>query len=441
VSNLFYRRLGVLLVSAAAAFGLWQAMPGTELDRRVFTMVLKGFANPPFFVSGEGSHASPWQLRALSPVAKPDPEKAPVIVSLGDDPDGFFQSSPPAPIDLAVILSNFQRLGVKKAGVSAVLAWEIADVIGLAALEQALGRFESLTFAAPLSRAAVPAPILPGFRRASLPLDQVRGDVMDLPVVNRCPIPDVVLGGENALAGFSVLESEPAGELPFLVARWEDRAVFSYALLAVLQRLDLPPDGVEVRLGESIRLSQSGPVVPIDDHGRLSISLKPMAARAVIPAESLIGGEGLLPEQGLEPVILRDDRSVAEPATRAFSRDLPAWVTAIASEAGLGPARPFPRLAKAWEWGVMSGMVLLLVRLCSLPEFARNLCGLVLIGVCVASQWVGLGMASVWLPGLPLSFAVLSALVVSGLIGEDSARPAPVATDETSSAPPVSDRL
>ncbi|NQX00125.1 hypothetical protein HQ447_05650, partial [bacterium] len=321
MTGLLPRRFCVLLVSAAAAFGAWKFAPGTSWDRTAFAAVASGFVNPPLFVTGEGTHASPWMLQAFATETQPDPRQAPVIVSLGDDLDGFFQSSPPAPIDLAVVLTNFQRLGAKKAATAAVLAWEKPDPIGLAALEKSLARFESLVMAAPLSRGALPSAMPPAFRRASLPLAEVEGDPAALPIVNRIPLPGVVLGGDTTVAGFSQLESETPARFAPLLARWEDRVVFSFPLLAVLQRLDLPTSGVQVRLGGYLKLSAAGPIVPIDAYGRLAVPLKPIAAFAEISAEAVIdGGDALFPKQAPDPVILRDDRSAAEPATRAFSQ-------------------------------------------------------------------------------------------------------------------------
>jgi len=213
VTSSFHRRLRLLLVSAAALV-VWIVAPGTGLDRAAFTTVARSLVNPPLFVSGNGTRADPWKLRAFSPDSKSDRRNAPVIVALEDDPEGFFQSSPPAPIDLAVIFTNFHRLGAKKAAAAAVLAWETPDPIGLAALEKSLARFDSLVMAAPLSRGAVASAMPRAFRRASIPLSAVRGDTSSLPVVNRVPIPGVILGGQNALAGFSVLEAEAADRFP-----------------------------------------------------------------------------------------------------------------------------------------------------------------------------------------------------------------------------------
>ncbi len=420
------RRLWVLLASAAAAFGVWKMVPGSDWDRSAFAAVAGGFANPPVFISGQGTFANPWTLRTFSGHSKPDKRQAPVIVSLGDDLAGFFQSSPPAPIDLAVVLTNFQRLGAKKAATAAVLAWEAPDAIGLTALEKSLDRFESLVMAAPLSRGTVASPLPPAFRRASIPLKAVQGDGSALPQVNRIPIPGIVLGGETAAAGFSALEAESPARFPPLMARWEDRVVFSFPLVTVLQRLNLPPEGIEVRLGEYLKLSAAGPIVPIDPYGRLALPLKVISAYAEISAEALIdGGDGLFPKHAPDPVILRDDRSAAEPTTRAFSRNLSAVIAAIASEDGLATPREFRRLARDWEIGILAGVVVVLTALGSAGSFTRHLGAFLLAGACIAAQAMAFGLASVWLPGVAVLAAVVAMVIIAKLL--PNKRPAPSA--------------
>jgi hypothetical protein len=427
VSVKYQVRLWVLLAASVVTLVAWKWIPGTGLDRGVFAAVASGSANGPLFISGAGTHAEPWKLQTFSSDKKPDRRQAPIIVSLGDDLQGFFQTSPPAPIDVAVILSNFQRLGAKKAATAAVFAWEKPDPIGLAAFEKSLAGFESLVMAVPLSRGVVAAPMPPTLRRASLPAERIRGDVAALPLVNRIPVPGVILGGEATIAGFSVLESEPASRLLPLMARWEDRMVFSFPLLTVLQRLDLPLDGVEVRLGEFLKLGPSGPIVPIDDSGRLAMPLKSISGYAEISAEALIdGGDELFPKQAPDPVILRDDQSAAEPATQAFSRSLSAAIALIASSGGLTDATEFRRLPEGWEILLLSAVVLVLTALCGESRFVRHIGIAALAGVFFIAQWVAFGIGSVWFPGLPALAAILTATVAVRLIEMKIAKPVPV---------------
>ena len=422
MSRSFHRRLRVLLASAIAGICVWRSAPGTDIDRQAFTAVAQSFINPPLFTAGHGSHLSPWQLRAFAMDSKKSTPHAPAIVSLGDDPDGFFQESPPAPIDLAVVLSNFSRLGMKKAATAAVLAWEKPDPIGLAALEKSLGKFESLTMAAPLSRGAVASPMPPAFRRASIPIAAVHGDASSLPVVNRIPLPGIILENASALAGFSVLESEPTdGPIP-LLARWEDRLVFHFSILSVLQQHGLSVDHLDVRPGECLALGPNGPIVRIDDYGRLTTPLKPLINEISVPAESLIDAPAdPFAPHAASPVILRDDRSAAEPTTRRFSESLSPLISAIESSSGLTEPIRYPRPLPLWEIALLAVTVLTLTLLADAPNFLRKTGSLVLAGMGIAAQWIGLGMAGIWLPGL----AILATIAAAHLAGLRLANPPP----------------
>lgn len=428
----------VLLVSAAAGFGVWKYGAGSSWDRTAFGIVAGGFANPPLFVEGEGTHATPWTLRTFSSEAKPDRKLAPLVVSLGDDVEGFFQSSPPGPIDFAVVLRNFHRLGAKTVTTGAVLAWENPDAVEYVALERSLAAFDSLVTTAPLSRGAVVTPLPQEFRRASLPFESIKGDGSALPVVNRIPLPGVILGGEKAMAGFSVLESESRSRFLPLMARWEDRLVFSSALLAVLQRLELPLSGVEIRPGEYLKLGPGAPVVPIDGFGRLSVPLRPLPGHAEIPVEKVIdGGEDLFPKDAAAPLILRDDRTAAEPATQFFSSALSPAIAIMSSSEGLAPSRRYPRLPQEWETGILAAAVVILALLGGAGASKRHVGALVLAGAFFAAQWIGFGMASVWLPGIPVLAAVASAVVVARLLGREKGHVLSIPVDSPKHEPQV----
>jgi hypothetical protein len=410
VNGLLQPRFRVPLLAALAAVACWILLPGTALDRAAFALVARGFANPPFFIAGEGSRMNPWKLRTFTSKPRVDPKRAPLIVALGDDMEGVFQTSPPSPIDLAVILSNFQRLGAKKAATAAVLAWDAPDPIGLAALDKTLGRFDSLVMAAPLGRGTIAEPMPPAFRNASIPATSVQGDITSLPLVNRVPLRGVILGGENTQAGFQTLDSIRDDRFPPLLARWEDRVVLAFPLVAAMQGLDLPLTGLEIRLGEYLKLSSKGPVVPIDRFGRLVSRPGHVTPFAEIPAAALIdGGDDLFPKQAPQPVILRDDQSAADSSTRAFSKQLAANIAAIASDTGLAPARVFRRFTVSQEIVLLALLIAALKLISLLPVFPRNIAFLLLAGFCLTAQAV---TSTVWLPIIPALAAITVAFVV-----------------------------
>ena len=404
-------------VAAVAGALCWSLIPGTELDRWAFDRVARGFANPPFFIAGAGSHQDPWKLRTSDTNRKTDKLHAPLVVSLDDDLEGFFQSSPPSPVDLAVIFKNLQRLGVNRVSSGAVLAWSDPDPIGLTALDKVISGFDSLVMAAPLSRGAAPESMPQAFRNASLPITAVQGDTSLLPSVNRIPIPGVILGGENTMAGFQALETEKTAERPPLLARWEDRVVFAFPVIAVMRHLGLPLDGVEIHPGRSLKLGPQGPMVPIDRFGRLNVPIQPVSAFAEIRAESLIDAEpGLFPETARSPIVLRDDRSESEPATQAFSRHLPAMISAISSDAGLSKTRVFPRVGVPWEVFQLTLAAAMALMTCGMSPFTRNIVFLLWASLAIAAQFLAAGFVQAWLPGLPC----LAALATSWAIGYPS---------------------
>lgn len=415
MAGYFQRRFRVALAAAFVAVFCWKLIPGTPVDHAAFLTISRASTNPPFFISGNGSHANPWKLRSLAKEStSADPRQAPVIVSLGDDPEGVFQSFPPSPIDLAVVLNNFHRLGARNVATAVVLAWDSPDVIGLAALDKAIGRFDSMVMTAPLSRGAVPEMMPSSFRKASVPLSEIHGAITELPSVNRIPLPGIILGGENTMAGFQTLDSEPDnGRFP-MIARWGDRAVFAFPLLVAMQRLNLPLQGIQVRLGHFIKLGPDGPVIPIDRDGRLGYSPPQIQAFAEIPAASLIdGSDDLIPKSAPQPVILRDDRSAAEPNTRMFSQMLPALVAAISSNGCLSPERSYTRLHPAFEGVILSLVVSLLAVFCKLRASSRNIAYFLIAGVCISAQIITAVAATIWLPGLASLAAVCSAFLVS----------------------------
>lgn len=398
---LSHRRTRVLLGAAVTALLCWKIIPGTALDRAAFSFVARGFVNPPYFIGGFGSRETPWNLRTFSSSVTPDPRHAPLVVSLGDDPQGIFQSSPPSPVDLAVVFTNFQRLGAKKAASSAVLAWDSPDVMGLAALDKAISRFDSMVMAAPLSRGTSPQPMPSAFRKTSVPLETLIGDASKLPIVNRIPLPDVILGGKNTSAGFQSIDSEPQTTRPHLLARWEDRVVFAFPLVVVLQRLDIPVDAVEIRPGKYLKLGRRGPVVPIDRFGRMSIPMKRVRPFAEIPAEVLIdGGAELFPRQAPDPAILRDDRSSAETGTRDFSARLAGVISVISSNSGMASALNYARPRATAECILLLAILLLVSAASCMPRFSRNLSFGIITAACIGLQFIAFASAELWLPGL-----------------------------------------
>ena len=142
--------------------------------------------------------------------------------------------------------------------------------------------------------------------------------------------------------------------------------------------------------------------------------IKRISPYAEFPAEALIdGGNDLFPKHAPEPVILRDDRSAAETATREFSQSLPSVISTISSDTALAPARVYPRIRPPFEIGFLSCIVLILTHFCTRTPFARNTTFLTTAGIIVTAQCIAIGSAGIWLPGIPALAAILAAYVLS----------------------------
>lgn len=403
----------ILLLLALIAFLGWYFLPGTSIDRAAFFLTSRSIANPPFFITGEGTHEAPHTLRTLRSFAAGVPEDLPVVISLGDDPEGFFQASPPSPVDFAIILRNLRRLGQDRVALATPLSWPEADAISLTALDQQLDAMSSAITSSPLSRSPLPTPIPPAFRRASIALSEVDGNTSLLPIVNRLSIPDVVLGKQTPLAGFTILESEPATTQLHLLARWDDRVVLSLHLLTALSHLQVSPEDIFVRLGEFIALGEDGPHILIDPYGRLATATPALLEKRTVPAPELIDApDDFFPESTFAPVIVRNDLSSADAPTAAFSKLLVGTFSVLADPQSSSTSRTFPRLPRPVEFLLLGALALLLAALSSHPFFRGKFAFLLLIGLLIALHFALIPITNTWLPTLP-AFAIA---IASGIV-------------------------
>lgn len=398
------------ILCALAALLAWTALPGTFIDRGLFSLTARTFAGAAFFTSGNGNPESPHTLRTLKQQATPPADPLPDI-AITDDPDRVFQTSPPSPVDYAIILKNLRRLGRDSVAIGMPLVWPEPDVISLMALDQQLDALPSLVTAAPLSRGPVPSPIPPAFRRASLAVSKIHGNARDLPLVNRVSIPDVVLGNTTSLAGFNALESEPDGGLPHLLARWDDRVIFSFPLLAAIVDQKVAPETVEIRLGNYISFGKDGPFIPIDEFGRLAFKPPSSDGSASIPAESLIDApDNLLADRRTGTVLIRNGMSATDEASLRFSDTLVPTVSLLADAAGTSASRAFNRIPWLAELLLIASLISLIHGLGNFPKTCGRRALMVLAGVFVILHFILIPSTGTWLPTLPALAAIVTAI-------------------------------
>lgn len=401
----------MLVTAAAVGLAVWKFAPAfsgfTELDRAVFETSVRTFANPPYFVSGNGSHEQPWTLRTMTGGTSAKAQEAPTVISIGDDPDGVFQTSPPSAVDYAVILRNLKRLGVRRVAIPAVMAWDESDPIALTAVDARLSEFDSAVTAAPLTRGARQDDLPLPFLLASIPVGNVKGDVTALPVVNRLSFPGTFLGSGRTLAGFSMLESEPGP--PALMARWKDRIVFSFPVIAALADSGQSVDRIEVRLGSYMKLGPAGPVVPIDANGRLASSAV-RATGKVVPAHAVIDANEL---EVSGTVLVRDDRTSAEQPTKAFSASVADTFTVIRRETGLASPKVFRRLSVSGELTLVAVLAAVLAVSASMSKFRLRLHFGAFAILILIVQLTTLAWGSLWLPLYPSLCAIAAGYLVA----------------------------
>lgn len=404
------RRYLKLIICALSAVIAWAILPGTFIDRGLFSFTVRSFAEDPFFITGTGIHKSAYTLRtlkrqnALSGVPLPE-------IAITDDPDHVFQTSPPSPVDFAVILKNLRRLGRDSIAIGIPLAWQQIDIISLVALDQQLDTLPSVVTAAPLTRGAVPSPLPPAFRRASIALSNINGNAHNIPRVNRISIPDVVLGNKSSLAGFTLIESEQDGELPYLIARWDDRVVLSFALLAALADQGISPANIEIHMGEFISFAKHGPFIPIDEFGRLTFRPPTSTNSSTIPAETLIDASAdFLESHRAGTLLIRNVMSAVDEASARFSDSLVPTVSLLANPSGVFVSRAYNRIPWPSELLLIASLLSLLHGLGNFSKTGGRLVLTILAGVIVIIHLMLVPVTGTWPPTFPALAAVLAAI-------------------------------
>ncbi len=430
-------RVFFFIPCAVVAYLAWYVIPGSSADRAAFSLTARAFEHEPFFITGNGTPARPYAVHPRNGEPTSNQEKQPTIISLGDDANGFFQSSPPSPVDFAVILKNFKRLGETGPVIALPLAWQETDAISLAALDLQLDALPSVITTAPLTRSANSSPLPQAFRRASIPASNIHGDPSKLPLVNHIPIPNIILGKQSSLAGFSFLESESSDAPPHLLALWDDSVVLSLPLLTAMRHFEIPVSALEVRLGEYIAIGDDGPYLPIDEHGRLTFTPQPLLENAPpISAHTLIDSpDDLLAASKFAPAILRNDFSSADPRSRQFSESLAATVSALTQFSNTSSSRKFPRLAPTVELCILGLFTLGLAAASAYPISRKPLIfGLSIFGL-MALHFILVPLSGTWLPTLPAlaTVATFGMCIVVMLVAEAGKEAS--AIEETQPAP------
>jgi hypothetical protein len=398
------RYASILCASIAGGLACWLS-PGTAVERYGFLFTTIPFTGTQSTIDGDGSPEKPYAHKTSKQINFKKISQ-PIDITITDDPNQIFQSSPPSPVDYAIILKNLTRLHQDSIAIGTPLTWTETEAIPLATLDQQLDTIPNLITAAPLSRGSVPSPIPPAFRRASIPLSQLHGNTALVPIVNRIPIPDVLLGNKNSFAGFTALESEPDQDSYPLIAIWDDRVVLSFHLLAALNHLNIPTSSIQIHIGRHIHLGKKSYYIPIDNYGRLSLfpeSFKTIKTTP-LPVENLVDAtEETFRKNTFKPIVIRNTHSAQDLAAIDYSNSLIQTITLFANSSNGFSIKYYSTLTKDIEILFIAAMLCLIFGIQNFcPGRDARMPLLALSAVIFVLHFLIVHLTATWIPTLPI---------------------------------------
>lgn len=397
-------RTSALVLSSLVGYASCLLLPSTPVETMGFFLTGGILTQSDSLVYGDGTPTKPYALGAYTDrmTAAVEP---PTEILLTDDPDRIFQSSPPSPLDLALMLHHLRRLDQSSLAIGTPLHWPEPDGMSLQALDRQLALFPRLITSSALSRTAAPEPIPQAFRRASIPLSSIRGNTAPIPVVNRLSLADTVLGAGDSRAGFSILDSEPPSEHPYLLAKWNDRVVLSFALLTALDHLGISHDAIEIHMGRYIDLKKNHLYIPIDAFGRIAHlpEFPSNAARHPYPAENLIDAPDTeFSNIAFQPVLIRNAQSNQELPFLTYSNTLSGIISVLSNPKESFAITTLGRPSATSEWCFIAAILIWICSVQSHLPGRRSLVWLLVTGVgLIIVHLLVVHFTATWLPTLP----------------------------------------
>jgi hypothetical protein len=405
------RWFGAAAAFAVAAAIAWLAPCFDSLSR--MDRVLFGWlAGEPGLVSGKGTPDSP---RVIERRELPQAVAPPRVLLVDEDPRHFFESVPPPPSDLMVVLARLRERGFGSAGFGYPLQWEKPDSLALVAMRTEMDRFDRTVIGYVVKDSTAPVPVPPPFLAASVPYASVEGDAAKLPVVNGVVGLAPEFGGDRSWAGFIRIDTEePDENRDYLLARWSDRVIFSLPLALEIARLGLSPEvDVRVSMDREIALGVRGPRIPIDFRGRVDLpdaESDRVAVPLALPATAVISGDlpqGFVTSEA--PLFFTDERLLGDKANRRWAQRLPRLDAAVRQVPQVVsrttvPAWPLPAV-------VLLGLALSLggAWLASAGRLGRRIGVVLVFGVGIAAVLAAMIRHGI---GAPMPLAMLGVPVV-----------------------------
>ena len=216
-----------------------------------------------------------------SPVSEMD------FVLITDDPAEIFEETPPSAIDFALLLSTLRKAGAENVSVDYPLSWTAADPIETGLLELELERLRFSALAFPVSRSSEGTSLPEQWLASTLKVEDFPQLPPSLPVVNRLAVEPTTFGSQSTLLGFTRIESELHDvQLPYLLARWDDRILLSSLLTSLLLENNLSINDLRISR-DSITLEPINQFISIDRYGRALLNRK-APLHSAVAAEDII---------------------------------------------------------------------------------------------------------------------------------------------------------
>lgn len=223
---------------------------------------------------------------------QPDRSQKFKMIAITDDPGQVYESTPPTPLDYAVILHTLHEKGVENIVLSTQMSWDGDLGLTATALSDKLAEFQHASIPIPLTRGSTAQDFPKILRKSTIPFSNVRGNSKLLPVVNQVALPTVLSDSGNTRAGFSQIENAPEDDdtIP-MICVWQEKGVIpSIELLALMAAHGVTPEQVIINCGKHIRLGLEGPVIPIGKFGEITLHQADDELQSITttPAENLI---------------------------------------------------------------------------------------------------------------------------------------------------------
>jgi len=348
------------------------------------------------------------------------------VIDITDDPHRIFETSPPSPLDYAVILQHLLDQGCRSVVITTRMAWdtpkkrdnslstdswdESFDEAKLSpqALSYKLAQFDRAVIGLPVTRGAVAHTLPQTLQRSLITRQQIHGNDKLIPKINQASLPTSIEGGPNTLAGFSVIESAPSDPKRIqLLAHWisdtspqDDGFIPSLALLTIMSAHGIAPSELQVQCGQHIRLGQTGPIIPIDEYGQTprTESLSTTAALSSgIPADQLITSKSIQLNNKL--CLIRATGEKSSRTNLLKTEHLSQLVTLSQTLPTLGDPVIYQKLNFGFECLIILGITLIAAAIITLTPQHRNIAyalALLLLVIILLvlmtwkHQWVGL---------------------------------------------------